>query len=476
MASFVGVEILTREAPPSRGAPTDTSTWFVAGETYKGPITESVRVTSLTQFESVFGPRIVTSDLHPAVELFFRERGGVVQVARATGASVAATVTLPAADEDDSIVVTAANPGAWGNSLEVAVEVGTPSGFVLVITENDVEVDRSPALADRDAAVDWSANSSWVTVTKSTGMGSSTDNPDTVTATALTGGSDDPATDEECLAALDLHVKALGPGQESIPGTTSSTILEGLFAHAPVNNRIALGDLPDTSTVGTLTGLAAGVRAAGWGAYGGLFAPWVKMPTTVPGVTRTVPPSAAVAALISRVDRAGNPNIAAAGFDWPLEFASGPSTGFSDDDFQTLVQAGVNVIRDVYGRVEVYSFRTAAAEGEVPVFWQLSASRLRMAMVARAADIGERWRMRQIDRNTPAQFAIAIAAMLNDLYALGALFGDTSSDAFRVDYETVNTPETIAAGELHAVASFRPSPHAEHVVIELVSAPVTSTL
>ena len=71
--------------------------------------------------------------------------------------------------------------------------------------------------------------------------------------------------------------------------------------------------------------------------------------------------------------------------------------------------------------------------------------------------------------NSNGQDIAFLRAMLVPFYESGALYGETAEDAFEVNVgQQVNTPETIAAGELHAVLEVRMSPFAEKVVIEIV--------
>jgi hypothetical protein len=70
-----------------------------------------------------------------------------------------------------------------------------------------------------------------------------------------------------------------------------------------------------------------------------------------------------------------------------------------------------------------------------------------------------------------------IVGELMPLYRVGALYGDTFADAARVDTgAAVNTPETIAARELHAVVALRTSPAAEMLELELVRTPITEVV
>jgi hypothetical protein len=57
------------------------------------------------------------------------------------------------------------------------------------------------------------------------------------------------------------------------------------------------------------------------------------------------------------------------------------------------------------------------------------------------------------------------------------LYGVTPDEAFVVDVgNEVNTDDTIAAGELHAVLAVRMSPMSEFVIIEVVKVSITENL
>jgi hypothetical protein len=67
--------------------------------------------------------------------------------------------------------------------------------------------------------------------------------------------------------------------------------------------------------------------------------------------------------------------------------------------------------------------------------------------------------------------------VLTGYYNAGSLYGETPDDAFSVDVgESVNTPSTLAAGELRAVITMRMSPFAERVVIEIVKVSVDQSI
>ena len=80
-------------------------------------------------------------------------------------------------------------------------------------------------------------------------------------------------------------------------------------------------------------------------------------------------------------------------------------------------------------------------------------------------------------RRSPSSVRNSPACSVNQYYVAGALYGPEPSDAYSVDVgPAVNTEETIANGELHAVLRVRMSPFAELVVIEIVKYPTTEAL
>ncbi len=99
------------------------------GITRRGPLDRPVRVDSEARFLEVFGERVPGGYLAPAVRGFF-DNGGetcfVLRVARLEGgddedvARSASSVLLDRAGEP-AVEVTAMDPGAWGNTLRVAV-------------------------------------------------------------------------------------------------------------------------------------------------------------------------------------------------------------------------------------------------------------------------------------------------------------------------------------------------------------------
>jgi len=284
----------------------------------------------------------------------------------------------------------------------------------------------------------------------------------TVSPVAATGGT--------VQDGLDALPKALGPGQIFATGAAGWAAHDELLAHAGTNNRIALLD-PDPAdlTAAGLETLATGLASDPNARYAALFAPAAIVPGVAGGTTRTVLYSAVEAGIMARNSAAQSPNVPAAGVNGLSRFAIDLAATYTDAEREALNTAGVNIARNIYGQVETYGYRTLAPES---TGWlSLGNARLNMEIVAKAEAVGERFVFTQIDgrRVRIGQFGAELSSMLVPYYEAGSLYGASAQEAFYVDVgPAVNTDESIANGELHAVIGVRMSPFAEYVVIEIV--------
>lgn len=280
--------------------------------------------------------------------------------------------------------------------------------------------------------------------------------------------------------ALALFDPLLGPGQVSAPGAPAGAATHAaLLAHAKDNNRVAIMDVNVDTTVASASGIGLAARADGNAEYGGVFGSWVDIPAPagVSGASaRQVPASPIVAALCARADALGNPNRAAAGRDFPLQYVTGFDVDFTSAEREALLNAGVNTFADVFGVLENYGFQTAVEQSQDNPYWQLNAARARMWLKAKAKAVGEPYVFRTIDAKNRLAHALRgdIEDVCLQLYGVDGLFGETPQEAFAVNVgASVNTVDSIAQGELHAVVEARLSLHAKAVLIDLVTVPLT---
>jgi phage tail sheath protein FI len=284
--------------------------------------------------------------------------------------------------------------------------------------------------------------------------------------------------------ALPQFAKDLGPGQIACVGsdTLDATLISALTSHAAANRRFALIDVGngDAKTAMQTEGdlLVANANST----YGQLVGPWVTIPApagSIGGSARQVHASATVAALCNRADLLGNPNRAAAGRDFPLQYATGfvvPSDGIiSDTDRATLLDHAVNTFATRYGVMEMYGAQTGLAQNVDNPFWQANVARLRMWLSAQADFIGERYVFKPLTTRLMNNLKTDLEAVLKLVWEADGLYGDAPIDAYSVNVSAaVNTSSTVAQAILRAVAEIRPSLHAKSVSIDLVTVPVTA--
>lgn len=280
-------------------------------------------------------------------------------------------------------------------------------------------------------------------------------------------------------AGLALFTEELGPGQVVAPEETPGASVYGkLLTHAFNTQRHALLDYANGDTLTAMTTAVNAIPAANadWGQTAGQ---WVNIPApagTIGGTARQVPGSAVTAALIARADALGNPNRAAAGRDFPLQYATSFTRDLSKAEVEGLLSAGGNAFLTRQNVMQLYGFQTAVEQSEDTPFWQANCSRARMWLIAMAKSAGEGYMFKPIDGQ--GRLASALKRDLDgiclDLYGRDGLYGATPEDAFATSVGvSVNQESTIAQGELRAVVEARLSLHAKAVIIDLVSVPVS---
>lgn len=481
-----GVVYSIIDTPVAKSAPTDTATGFMIGVCERGSTAAAVELTSVDQFVTTFGDRLSYSSLYDAVESFFAEGGSTLHVARVVGPSpVYATENLfdmsgSTAPGDVALVATAKEYGTWGNGLTVEVEAGGGGGtFVLVVADADGELERSGDLADRAAAVTWSASSDYITIT----LGASAEDPRVQGPTSLASGTDDSSnvTATQAITALGLFDPDLGPGQVAAPGVTTSTIHEALLDHASTYNRRAIIDGEDTATYSDVVDAAEALSALDTARYGAMWGgAWPIINGLTASTTRTVPPSGVIMGMIARNDASNSPNQAVAGVHVLPRTVIDLSNTFSAAEHETLNDAEVNAFKSVYGQVQNYGFRSLALKDDYPSWYQFSASRLLMAITAKATATAQRFLFSEIDgqRTKLAELEGAVKTEALAPYYPGSLYGNTSAEAYSVDATSVtaNTDEDIANGDITVLVAVRVSPFAEYVQIVISNTPITGTI
>ena len=500
-----GITVTTSSAAVSATPGQRLATWFVAAQTERGPSVpdRTAPMRSLADYAALYGTRAANlgsiAQTYDMLDAFWRAGGGPVYLARVVGpaAATAAKVLQDRAGTPvNTLRVSAKGPGAWANTaLTVTVQNGTASNsYNIIILVNGTAAETSPDLFTPTDAVTWSAASQYVTVADLASATAAPANiPAAVAAQAFTSGADDltSVTDTQWTAALNALPAAWGPGLVSKLGVTTAAGHAGTVAHAQANNRMAILDGPSGASQSTLTTIASTVQStadtatAGSSAYAAVFGPWLKVPAYAGGpAPRLIPPSAVAAGLVSRQVSGGAANVAAAGSPngvaaWVLDVQN----LFTDTERDTLNGASpVNLFRQPYSSsltppVELYGYNTLGAQA---AGWrQLTAQLLRLRLTDELTLIGEQFIFDQLDPRGQklAEYGGALRGVCQAHWDANELYGDTPDAAYNVDVSaSVNTPATLANGEMHSRTSVRMSPMAEFVFEDVVKFPVTQSL
>jgi len=516
-----GVSINVSASTSNNKTNASTGTWFVLG-TAQGPAGVAVPINSMADFNKYFGqtvngqitgrytvtPGSVTIDstlLYDSLDVFFREGGINAYVSRVVS-STAVTAKSPTAS--GKFLLTAQGAGTWANSAS-----GSTNGLILTLTSftanstvvatatityNGQTLAVSPTLGNDTDVINW-VNSlpAYQSMCVASAQSGTTIFPTTTAQTVnvyLTGGTDVATADADSVAALAVFTDVYGPGNISFPGSTSGTVYANLTNHAATFNRVAILDGANTATASTLISAVTTLQAAVTDpSYAGIFAPWL----TIPGIgatsasqtsgfvfSRTVPPSGFVAAQCATNDTQNDANVPAAGINnGNLVYATNvtqtwPATSTTGNDRQTLNNAGVNVIRLVpnTGTICIYGFRSTAVD---PNWVYLNNVRFRMQVIKDLDIVAEGFVFNEIDGKGHifAKLNGAIAGVCQGYWTRGSIYGDTPTNAFSVNTGTqINTPTTIAAGQINAAVNLRMSPFGEYVTVNVTKYSVASAL
>jgi hypothetical protein len=438
--------------------------------------------------------------LYDSLDVFFREGGSAAWVSRVqpTSTGVAATSTTTGG----LFLLTATGKGTWANSSSssaagliltiTASTVNSATVYATSIAYNGVVLATAVGLGSNADIINWvnslPAYQSMCTASSQSGTTVLPASGSSVSV-YMTGGTDVAVADADTPAALAVFTDILGPGQVSFPGNTSVTTQGYLANHALAFNRVALLDAQNTPTAATIVTQASTVQSAVTDpSYAAMFAPWVIVPglvNTNPAVptstvfNRTVPPVALAAALMARNDAHNDANVPASGTTAGLStYSTAVSQTYSASDRGNLNSAGVNVIRLV-PNINVIAMYGNRSLSFAPAFQGLNNVRFRMQITRDLDSIGESFVFDEIDGKGQlfSFFNGAITGQLNDYWSRGSLYGLSADEAFFVDTgESVNTPSTIANGQIIASVGVKMSPQAEFVTINITKYSVAANL
>ena len=454
-----GVVVTTAvRSGPSGVGDIESSQLFIAGELQRGPTDEAKLVRSFSEFKTYYGEYTTSTTAWVPVKTFFEEGGSRVYVARATGAGAAAASGSLDDGSLDTIDFDAADVGAWGNDLTIAVIAADSlsGGFRVTVTLDGELLLTTPDLADVAAAVSYINTSSVSHLVVASNNSASTSDP-AVGSVTLTGGSEPSGslTDSEYNTALGLFEYEDGAGVVCMPGQTSTTAYANLENHATANNRIAFCGFAagTTNDVAKTNAAAAGTTAGEEARRMAFFHPHIKVEDPAnAGLTVTISPETyAAAARAKAINEAGAPFRAGAGLiSDASSFVKGVELAIDKADGDLLDEARVNAIRSIGGSVRVYGARSLSTD---ETNWRfITFQDMVNHIVVEAEERLEDFVFSTIDGRGGlfGQIRSSMVAMLDPHRIAGGLYEAFDSEGERIDpgYSVVVNDENNPAAQL----------------------------
>ena len=467
----------------------------------RGPVVPTL-VTSWSQYLTHFGGFFGLTDYLPyAVYQFFANGGRDAYVARvvsATTAPIAATKTLMdrAGTPVETLTVTAANPGDWANALYVdIVDAGLDSFHLIVklggagdqyIVERWLDLSMSPASA-RYAPALINAQSNGSAYIRVEDEGSITppgangaNRPAAQTGTALAGGTvGEAVTSSEIGAAVSVFDAVDRPLTLNLPGHTGAGVLAALGWAAGRGDVFVvidppMGATPDNAGGGIITyGSSLGASS-----FGAVYYPWVQIAdpaSSAPGAAKLVPPGGAVIGQYATTDAVRGVFKTPAGINTRLAGAVGIERRPTGAQLDELNQSHINAIRHLPGAgVVIMGGRTLKMSGSDKYIG------VRRTLIYIRSSLVNSTRFAIFEPNDERLWLTLrsiIERFLLDLWQGGGLRGESADEAFFVKCDDdLNTPQSVASGEVKVQIGVALQYPAEYIVFTLSQREVGATV
>jgi hypothetical protein len=468
-----------------------TSTLFVVGDAERGAVNTVRTVTSLEQFEALFGGYVSHAFSWQTLQSFFEEGGSTANFVRIAPASaVVSYVSLYNVAEDAIVKISAVGAGAFANTnLTVTATTTTGTDVNVKLLLNGVSVAETGSVEDAKGAVA-AINASaafgvYVTAEILEEFDDELIDP-TATAQAFASGTNGSAvpTSDQITAALELFLDTFGGGAVCAPGYPSLATHKALIAHANAYNRFAIMSAGDeTSDVQAALSFVTAIDNANTldTEHGAMFYPWVIVPYG--NGTLTVPPEGYVAGVRARVHTTSGQWQPYAGTVSNGSFVTGVAESIGRSQNNTLDAGRVNAIRIINGSVRIYGARSLSADSEN--FKYLSIQETTNRIVIEAQNVLEDLVFSPIDgrRAIYGRIKSALMGVMEPLRSANALFPGTDASGLPTDSgyaivvdDTINPLTQLATGVIKARIAFRMAGVTDTIQLEIVKSNLTTSI
>lgn len=488
-----------------------TSITGFIGRARKGPLNDPVRVQSFAEFSRRFGGLERNSMLSYAVQHYFLNGGRDALIVRVAEASAQQTIfDLPIEGGGESLILEAANPGEWGDNLEVFVDHNTRNPgdtdlFNLTINEvvdgvvKETESFLNLSVNDTDVryvtrVLEQQSDFVFVTAVPSTQPavnlldGDGKPIPATITTNGDSG--DDISFNEIADPALAVGRDGLWALDDAdlfnllcIPPFTRTTDVDeptwtAAMSYCKGRRAMLIVDPP-----GELWSDPADVQNGTNGVDGSsaplpsrdenvaIYFPRVRMADPLfENRLETFAPCGAIAGIYARTDAQRGVWKAPAGQDATLVGVRQLAYKMTDGENGQLNRLGVNCLRTfpVAGNV-VWGGRTLEGADALASEWKYIPVRRTALFIEESLYRGTQWVIFEPnDEPLWAQIRLNVGAFMHNLFRQGAFQGSSPRDAYFVkcDGETT-TQNDINRGIVNLLVGFAPLRPAEFLIIKI---------
>ena len=469
---------------PTNAQTAATATMFLAGLTERGPDGTVHLITSLSDYQDIFGG-VAAGYTHETIETFFEEGGSRAYVSRVIGSS--ATESSLALNKTGAVLVmtlTAAGKGTWSHGGVLQAVVTQPTAgvtFKIQITLNGAAVYTTRANTTVAQAVSEINNSATAALYVTATDAGSTGIPVAVSGN-FTGGTDDATVvAADYVTAIGLFNEDLGPGAVCAPGQTSATVRDALIAHAKNRRRIAILGFDDGTAVGAAVTDAASYAGDDGAEFAAFFYPWVKIPNG--SLTATIPPDGYVCGKRAAVHNAYGSWNPYAGERSQASFVTSPVTALSKSEADELDAGFINAIKVINSTTRIYGARSASDDTDN--FRFIISREVLNQIVYEAENALEALLFLPIDgrRSTFARVQATLTGIMERIRAGGGLFesfdglGKQLDPGYTVQVnDAINPLSQLATGVIKAKVGARVSSIGDTIEIEITKSNLTSTL
>jgi len=473
-----------------------TSITAFIGRALRGPVNEPVRIHDFREYDHHFGGLWADSTMSYAVQLYFQNGGMDAEIIRVVNGATTTVLRLPS--NMGSLILNAANPGAWGNNLRTVVDHATDDRsdanlFNLTIEERDANNDIVRSEVFLNISID---NSSPRFVDQVLAQGSelvivstsATERPDegtTLVADIDLAGDGNTIGAGQISSGRDLETKQQGiwalekidlfnllniPPFDHVTDVASTTLSSALSYCKNRRAMLLVDASMNWNSVADALDPGAGIKSVmSRDSHAAIFFPYLRTPNPLQeNHLMNVAPGGTVAGIFARTDLSRGVWKAPAGKEANLLGISGLSIELTNKDNDQLNAAGINCLRSFpkIGPV-IWGSRTLVGVDSLTSNWKYIPVRRLALYIVESLCQGTQWIIFEpSDESLWEKIRLNAAAFMNNLFRQGAFHGSTPDDTYFIKCgRETTTQNEIVNGIVNIEIGFAPLKSAEFIII-----------